>query len=118
MSVGADCLILFHNNPDFKYTVGNLSTGCTWLFIHFNYFLFSFSARDMSAGIAEKWASANINIVVDAIVDAVTLLNPKIRYVLGWDANLIWIWISRFPTGVGDALMRFFSKFEAPAQHH
>ena len=72
----------------------------------------------MLTGIVEKCASAKIHIVVDAIVDAVTSSNPKIRYVLGWDANLIWIWISRLPTSVGDALMRFISKIETPARYH
>ena len=61
-------------------------------------------------------ASPNIALVGEAIVDAVTSLNPKIRYVIGWDANFIWVWISRLPTSIGDGLMRFIAKIQNPAQ--
>ena len=61
-------------------------------------------------------ASPNIALVGEAIVDAVTSLNPKIRYVIGWDANFFWIWISRLPTSIGDCLMRFLAKIQNPAQ--
>lgn len=54
--------------------------------------------------------------VTEAIIDAATSLNPKIRYVLGWDANLIWLWLSRLSSGIGDFLKRRISKIEIPAK--
>ncbi|CAB4010261.1 short-chain dehydrogenase reductase family 9C member 7-like, partial [Paramuricea clavata] len=69
---------------------------------------------NMLSGVVDICASPNVHVVTEAIVDAVTSLNPKIRYVLGWDANLIWLWLSRLSSGVGDFLKRHISKIEIP----
>jgi hypothetical protein len=68
----------------------------------------------MLSGVVDICASPNVHVVTEAIVDAVTSLNPKIRYVLGWDANLIWLWLSRLPSGIGDFLKRRICKIEIP----
>ena len=78
--------------------------------------MFVYSAKDnLLTGVVDICASCNIGVVTEAIVDAVMSLNPKVRYVVGCDANFIWIWISRLPTSIGDLLMLFISKVQVPA---
>jgi hypothetical protein len=78
------------------------------------YIFFNIAKRNILLGVVDTCASSNVLVVTDAIVDAVTSLNPKIRYVLGWDANLIWLFLSRLPSGIGDFLKRHISKIEIP----
>ena len=66
------------------------------------------------SGVVDTCASPNVFLVTEAIVDAVTSFNPKIRYVLGWDANVIWLLLSRLPSSFGDFLKRHISKIEIP----
>ena len=75
---------------------------------------FKKTKENILSGVVDTCASPNIVVVIDAIVDAVMSLNPKIRYVLGWDANLIWLFLSRLPCGIGDFLKRHISKIEVP----
>lgn len=77
-------------------------------------FIASIAKDNMLSGVVDICASPNVHVVTEAIVDAVTSLNPKIRYVLGWDANLIWLWLSRLPSGIGDFLKRHICKIEIP----
>lgn len=75
----------------------------------------AFSAKtSILSGVVETCASENIQVVTEAIVHAVTSFHPKIRYTLGWDANVIWIWLSRLPSKAGDFMKYHICKIEAP----
>ena len=78
--------------------------------------LFILAKNNILSGVVDTCASPNVHVVTEAIIDAVTSLNPQIRYVLGWDANLIWLWLSRLPSGIGDFLKRHIAKIEIPAK--
>ncbi|XP_028397951.1 retinol dehydrogenase 2-like isoform X2 [Dendronephthya gigantea] len=71
---------------------------------------------NMLSGVVDTCVSPNVFVVTEAVVDAVTSLNPRIRYVLGWDARFIWLWLSRLPSGISDFLKRHVSKIEIPAK--
>lgn len=68
----------------------------------------------MLTGMVDTCASPHLYKVVDAIVHALTSQYPKSRYVVGWDANLLWIWVSRLPAGVGDALLNLLGEKAEP----
>lgn len=68
----------------------------------------------MLTGMVDTCASPHLYKVVDTIVHSLTSLYPKCRYVVGWDANLLWIWVSRLPAGVGDALLNLLGEKAEP----
>lgn len=59
-------------------------------------------------------ASPHLYKVVESIVHALASRYPKSRYVIGWDAKLLWIWISRLPAGVGDVLLNMLGEKAEP----
>ena len=68
----------------------------------------------MLKGMVDTCASPHIGKVVDVIVHALTSTRPRSRYVVGWDAHLLWVWISRLPTRVGDALLNMLGEDATP----
>ena len=68
----------------------------------------------MLTGMVDTCASPHLYKVVDSILHALTSRFPKSRYVVGWDANLLWIWVSRLPAGVGDALLNLLGEKAQP----
>jgi len=70
--------------------------------------------KNMLTGMVDTCASPHLYKVVDSIVHALTSRFPKSRYVVGWDANLLWIWVSRLPAGVGDALLNLLGEKAQP----
>jgi len=72
------------------------------------------SVKNMLTGMVDTCASPHLYKVVDSIVHALTSRFPKSRYVVGWDANLLWIWVSRLPAGVGDALLNLLGEKAQP----
>ncbi|XP_029191401.1 retinol dehydrogenase 7-like isoform X1 [Acropora muricata] len=71
----------------------------------YGYGFYQTSVSNMLKGMVDTCASPHLCKVVDAIVHALAAQNPKSRYVIGWDAKLLWIWISWLPAPVGDALL-------------
>ncbi|XP_015776115.1 PREDICTED: retinol dehydrogenase 3-like isoform X2 [Acropora digitifera] len=71
----------------------------------YGYGFYQTSVSNMLKGMVDTCASPHLCKVVDAIVHALASQNPKSRYVVGWDAKLLWIWISWLPAPVGDALL-------------
>lgn len=69
----------------------------------------------MLTGMVDTCASPHIYKVVDSIVHALASQYPKSRYVIGWDAKLLWIWISRLPASVGDALLTMLGEKAEPS---
>lgn len=68
----------------------------------------------MLTGMVDTCASPHLYKVVDAIVHSLTSRYPKTRYMVGWDAKLLWIWVSRLPAGVGDAILNFLGDKAEP----
>jgi len=68
----------------------------------------------MLTGMVDTCASPHLYKVVDSIVHALTSRFPKSRYVVGWDANLLWVWVSRLPAGVGDAILNLLGDKAQP----
>ena len=68
----------------------------------------------MLTGMVDTCASPHLYKVVDSILHALTSQFPKSRYVVGWDANLLWIWVSRLPAGIGDALLNLLGEKAQP----
>ena len=68
----------------------------------------------MLKGMVDTCASPHLYKVVDSIAHALTSPYPRSRYVVGWDAKLLWIWVSRFPAGVGDALLNLLAETAEP----
>ena len=69
----------------------------------------------MLKGMVDTCASPHLYKVVDSIAHALTSQYPQTRYVIGWDANLLWIWVSRLPAGVGDALLNMLGEKAEPS---
>lgn len=76
--------------------------------------VFFSGVKNMLTGMVDTCASPHLYKVVDSIVHALTSRFPKSRYVVGWDANLLWIWVSRLPAGVGDALLNLLGEKAQP----
>lgn len=72
------------------------------------------SVKNMLTGMVDTCASPHLYKVVDAIVHSLTSRYPKTRYMVGWDAKLLWIWVSRLPAGVGDAILNFLGDKAEP----
>lgn len=68
----------------------------------------------MLTGMVDTCASPHLYKVVNSIVHALTSRFPKSRYVVGWDANLLWIWVSRLPASVGDTLLNLLGEKAQP----
>ena len=51
-----------------------------------------------------EMVSPHIYKVVDAMVHAVTSTRPKLRYVVGWDGNLLWRPLAFLPSELQDAV--------------
>ena len=68
----------------------------------------------MLTGMVDTCASPHLYKVVDAIAHSLTSRYPKSRYIVGWDAKLLWIWVSRLPAGVGDALLNLLGEKAEP----
>jgi len=69
----------------------------------------------MLAGMVDTCASPHLYKVVDSIVHALASRYPQTRYVIGWDAKLLWIWVSRLPAGVGDTLLNLLGDKAEPS---
>lgn len=54
--------------------------------------------------------SAKIYKVVNAMEHAITSTRPKLRYIIGWDANLLWRTASFLPTEMQDLVYFSFPK--------
>lgn len=80
---------------------------------HFTFSIFS-GVKNMLTGMVDTCASPHLYKVVDSILHALTSQFPKSRYVVGWDANLLWIWVSRLPAGVGDAFLNLLGEKAQP----
>ena len=79
--------------------------------------LFIIQAKETSVTrVVGNSISHNIDEVVDVILNSVTLRNPELRYVVGSDAKLVWIWLTRMPTWISDVLIKWISKIEIPAK--
>lgn len=70
----------------------------------------------MLKGMVDTCASPHLHKVVDTLVHALTSRYPQTRYVVGWDAKLLWIWVSRLPAGVGDALLNLLGEKAEPTK--
>jgi len=57
----------------------------------------------------------NPKYVVNALVTAVSAVYPKSRYLVGWDANLIFSWVSLLPAGISDFILGLPAPFQLPA---
>ncbi|CAB3408573.1 unnamed protein product [Caenorhabditis bovis] len=64
-----------------------------------------------SHSLIDKFASDNINLVVDAYFHAITSKYPKSRYQVGWDSVFVFIPFSYLPTGVQDAFFTIIGSF-------
>ncbi|RUS70821.1 hypothetical protein EGW08_021413 [Elysia chlorotica] len=65
----------------------------------------SFTARWKAlTAAALEFSSKNTSNVVDAYVDALTARFPRPRYVVGWDARLLFVPLSFLPEWVGDRI--------------
>jgi len=73
------------------------------------------SVKNMLAGMVDTCASPHLYKVVDSIVHALASRYPQTRYVIGWDAKLLWIWVSRLPAGVGDTLLNLLGDKAEPS---
>ena len=62
----------------------------------------------------EAKANPRIEDVVDAYYHAITSKFPKLRYAVGWDANLLYVPSSFFPTWIQDILIRFITLDPVP----
>ena len=72
--------------------------------------------KNMLKGMVDTCASPHIYKVVDSIVHALTSPYPKSHYVVGWDAKLLWIWVSRFPAAIGDAILNLLGEKAEPSK--
>ena len=70
----------------------------------------------MLKGMVDTCASPHLYKVVDSIVHALTSRYPQSHYVVGWDAKLLWIWVSRLPAGIGDALLNLLGEKAEPTK--
>ena len=68
----------------------------------------------MLTGMVDTCASPHLYKVVNSIVHSLTSRFPRSRYVVGWDANLLWIWVSRLPASVGDTLLNLLGEKAQP----
>ena len=68
----------------------------------------------MLKGMVDTCASPDIYKVVDVIKHALTSSSPKTRYIVGWDANFLWIWLSRVPAQIGDAILSMLGEDTRP----
>ena len=57
-----------------------------------------------------QMVSPHIYKVVDAMAHAVTSTRPKLRYVVGWDGNLLWRPLSILPSELQDLVYYSFPK--------
>lgn len=62
----------------------------------------------------ESYASSNLDFVVDAYYHAITARFPRARYYCGWDAILLHIPFSFFPTRIADILFNLVVARTAP----
>ena len=69
----------------------------------------------MLKGMVDTCASPHIGKVVDVVVHALASSRPKIRYVVGWDAHLLWVWISRLPAVMGDVILSLLGERVLPS---
>lgn len=69
----------------------------------------------MLSGVVDICSSPHTYKVIDAITHALTSTNPKPRYVIGWDSRLLWVWLSRLPTRVGDVILGLLAEKATPA---
>ena len=72
--------------------------------------------KNMLKGMVDTCASPHIYKVVDSIVHALTSPYPKSHYVVGWDAKLLWIWVSRLPAAIGDAILNSLGEKAEPSK--
>jgi retinol dehydrogenase-16 len=68
----------------------------------------------MLKGVVDICASPHTYKVIDAITHALTSTHPKERYVIGWDSRLLWVWVSRLPTRVGDVILELLGDKATP----
>ena len=52
-------------------------------------------------------ANRNLDIVVDSYIHGLFAENPRIRYVCGWDARLLFIPMSFMPSRLQDLIIQF-----------
>ena len=56
-----------------------------------------------------RWiTSPHTDKVVNAMEHALLSLSPKLRYIIGWDNNLVWRWLAHLPCGVVDMFLGIF----------
>jgi len=56
----------------------------------------------------------NPNYVVNALVNAVSAVYPKARYLVGWDANLVFGWVSILPANISDFILSLPLTWQLP----
>ncbi|CAH1247903.1 HSD17B6 [Branchiostoma lanceolatum] len=71
------------------------------------------AAKD--AIIAGDWIKKDPIAVVHAMEHALCATHPRSRYVIGWDARLLFIPISWLPTDIGDMMLRLITPEVTPA---
>uniref|UniRef100_A0A914YD81 Uncharacterized protein n=1 Tax=Panagrolaimus superbus TaxID=310955 RepID=A0A914YD81_9BILA len=64
--------------------------------------------------ILEKESSARVDFVVDAYFHAITAKFPRLRYIIGYDANFLIIPICFVPTAIQDWILRFVARIPIP----
>uniref|UniRef100_A0AC34GXR2 Uncharacterized protein n=1 Tax=Panagrolaimus sp. ES5 TaxID=591445 RepID=A0AC34GXR2_9BILA len=65
--------------------------------------------------ILEKESSSRVDFVVDAYFHAITAVNPRLRYILGYDAIFLIIPICFLPTAIQDWILRFLARIPIPS---
>lgn len=83
----------------------------------YGYDFYQTSVNNMLKGMVDVCASPHLYKVVDAIIHSLVSQYPQSRYVVGWDAKLLWIWVSWLPASMGDALLNLLGEKAEPSKY-
>ena len=62
----------------------------------------------------KEYMSTKTHIVAEAVVDALSVQSPQTRYVVGMDAQLIWLPLTKLPTCVADFILNILGPPPTP----
>uniref|UniRef100_A0A914P8L5 Uncharacterized protein n=1 Tax=Panagrolaimus davidi TaxID=227884 RepID=A0A914P8L5_9BILA len=65
--------------------------------------------------ILEEKSTLRLDFVVDAYFHAISAVHPRLRYIVGYDANFLIIPLSFFPTAIQDWILRHIARIPIPA---
>uniref|UniRef100_A0AC35GNL9 Uncharacterized protein n=1 Tax=Panagrolaimus sp. PS1159 TaxID=55785 RepID=A0AC35GNL9_9BILA len=65
--------------------------------------------------ILEEKSTSRLDFVVDAYFHAISAVNPRLRYIIGYDANFLIIPLSFVPTAIQDWILRHLARIPIPA---